>query len=66
MEVLIPDFRGDKDCLDTILNEGPVVLAHNIETVRRLSPKVRDHRANYDQSLEVVRYSASRGFVTKS
>ncbi|MGC8561730.1 MAG: lipoyl synthase [Thermoplasmata archaeon] len=66
VEVLIPDFRGDKDCIDRILKEGPVVLAHNVETVRRLSPVVRDHRANYDQSLEVLRYAATKGFVTKS
>ncbi len=66
VEVLIPDFRGDKDCLDKILMEEPVVLAHNVETVRRLSPTVRDHRASYDQSLEVLRYAGSKGFVTKS
>jgi len=66
VEVLIPDFRGDKGCLDIILEEKPVVVAHNVETVRRLSPKVRDHRANYDQSLEVLKYASSRGFVTKS
>jgi lipoic acid synthetase len=66
VEVLIPDFRGDKECIDRILDEGPVVLAHNVETVRRLSPSVRDHRANYDQSLEVLRYAAMKGFVTKS
>ncbi len=66
VEVLIPDFRGNRDCLETILREEPVVLAHNVETVRRLSPTVRDHRASYDQSLEVLRYAASKGFVTKS
>ena len=66
VEVLIPDFRGDKECMDRILEEGPVVLAHNVETVRRLSPSVRDHRADYDQSLEVLRYAAIKGFVTKS
>jgi lipoic acid synthetase len=66
VEVLIPDFRGDKECIDAIMNEEPVVLAHNVETVRRLSQAVRDHRANYDQSLEVLRYAASKGFVTKS
>ncbi|MEM0133907.1 MAG: lipoyl synthase [Thermoplasmatales archaeon] len=66
VEVLIPDFRGSKDCLDRILEEEPAVLAHNVETVRRLSPSVRDHRANYEQSLEVLRYAASKGFVTKS
>jgi lipoic acid synthetase len=66
VEVLIPDFGGDKECIERILGEGPVVLAHNVETVRRLSPSVRDHRADYDQSLEVLRYAAIKGFVTKS
>ena len=66
VEVLIPDFRGNKECLDIILKEEPVVLAHNVETVRRLSPTVRDHRASYDQSLEVLKYADSKGFVTKS
>lgn len=66
VEVLIPDFRGDRECVDSILDEGPVVLAHNVETVRRLSPTVRDPRADYDQSLGVLDYAASRGFVTKS
>lgn len=66
VEVLIPDFRGDTECLDVILDEHPVVLAHNVETVRRLSPSVRDHRAGYDQSLAVLKYASSKGFVTKS
>lgn len=66
VEVLIPDFRGNKDCLDAIMREEPVVIAHNVETVRRLTPHVRDHRANYDQSLGVLRYISSSGFTTKS
>ena len=66
VEVLTPDFRGNKECIDAILNEAPVVFAHNVETVRRLSSSVRDHRAGYDQSLEVLDYAASKGFVTKS
>lgn len=66
VEVLIPDFRADKGALDAIMNEKPDVIAHNVETVRRLSPSVRDHRANYDQSLEVLSHIFSRGFLTKS
>ena len=56
VEVLIPDFRGEKNLIDLIIKEKPAVLAHNIETVRRLTPAVRDARAGYDQSLEVLRY----------
>lgn len=55
VEVLIPDFRADEKCLKTISDSSPDVIGHNIETVRRLSPKIRDRRADYDQSLEVLR-----------
>ncbi len=54
VEVLIPDFRGDTECLKKVIAAQPDVIAHNIETVRRLQPKVRDRRANYDQSLVVL------------
>lgn len=56
VETLIPDFRGDQACLETISKSSPDVLAHNIETVRRLTPFVRDQRATYDQSLNVLKY----------
>lgn len=55
VEVLIPDFRGDVEAMRTVLGAEPDVLAHNIETVRRLSPMARDRRASYDQSLFVLR-----------
>lgn len=68
VEVLMPDFRGDKACLDRIIASGADVLAHNLETVRRLTPSVRDRRAGYDQSLAVLEHlkKASGGRVTKS
>ncbi len=68
VEVLIPDFRGEQSLLDMIITEDPEVIAHNIETVRRLTPSVRDPRAGYDQSLSVLRYIKSRnpGKTTKS
>ncbi len=66
IEVLIPDFKGNKDQIDNILKANPDIVAHNIETVRRLTPLVRDPRANYDQSLEVLKYIGDRGFITKS
>ena len=55
VEVLTPDFQGDREALKAILAARPDVVAHNIETVRRLSPSVRDRRAGYDQTLEVLR-----------
>lgn len=57
VEVLIPDFKGNERSLRRVLQARPDVLAHNIETVRRLTPVVRDRRANYDQSLLVLRKS---------
>lgn len=54
VEILIPDFRGDLKALETVLAAKPQVLAHNIETVERLQSKVRDPRAGYRQSLEVL------------
>lgn len=68
IEVLIPDFSGRKDLVDLVIGEEPAVLAHNIETVRRLTPRVRDPRAGYDQSLSVLRYIKERNGdqITKS
>lgn len=47
VECLVPDFRGDKKCIETIVNSGLDVFAHNIETVEKLTPHVRDRRARY-------------------
>lgn len=65
MEVLIPDFRGRTDLVDMVINEGPEVVSHNMETVRRLTPTVRSV-ATYDTSLSVIRHIASRGVRSKS
>ena len=56
LETLTPDFKGRKDCLGKIIFAGPDVFAHNIETVERLSLKVRDPRAGYRQSLKVLEF----------
>lgn len=67
VEVLMPDFRGSRDSLDAVVGSGADVLAHNVETVRRLTPSVRDRRAGYDQSLEVLRYlKDASGRITKT
>jgi lipoic acid synthetase len=54
IEVLIPDFQGDKDDLYQVVKVRPKVINHNIETIRRLYPNVRP-MANYDRSLELLR-----------
>jgi lipoyl synthase len=69
VELLIGDLAGREASLRVVLEARPDVLAHNLETVRRLSPGVRDHRAGYDQSLEVLRQAkqlAPGPMVTKS
>ncbi len=55
VEVLIPDFQGDKLAIRRIVDSGADVIAHNVETIERLSKKVRDGRCDYEQSLEVLR-----------
>ena len=59
VESRTPDFRGDTAAVDTVLDAGPDVFAHNVETSRRLTPGVRDPRATYDQSLAVLRHAAA-------
>jgi lipoic acid synthetase len=54
VEVLTPDFQGDAEAVRTVGRAGPDVFANNVETVRRLTPAVRDPRAGYDQTLAVL------------
>lgn len=54
VECLAPDFRGDLECVKTVALSGLDVYAHNIETVEALTPFVRDRRARYRQSLNVL------------
>lgn len=56
VEVLIPDFQGDKAALDRVIASGAEVIAHNVETVERLTQKVRDGRCGYQLSLDVLDY----------
>jgi lipoic acid synthetase len=65
VEVLIPDFCGNWQALDTVLSAGPDVLNHNVETVPRLYQIVRP-QAKFERSLEVLRRAKARGFTTKS
>ncbi len=55
VESLIPDFSGNEKFIKTIVKAKPNVIGHNVETVKRLSPYVRDPRANYKQSLKVLK-----------
>jgi lipoic acid synthetase len=68
IEVLIPDFRGEDDLLRAVVDAGPTVLAHNVETVERLQGEVRDLRAGYEQSLGVLERATEfdSDLVTKS
>jgi lipoic acid synthetase len=69
VELLAGDFNGNHVAIDLILAAGIDVYAHNIETVERLTPRVRDHRASYRQSLEVLRHvkrHADSSVFTKS
>ncbi len=68
VEVLIGDFAGNHEDLQKIIDANPDVIAHNIEVVERLQRKVRDFRANYKQSLDVLAYvkQVSPHIYTKS
>ncbi len=69
VELLIGDLGGEDDSLRPLLESPPDVLAHNLETVRSLSPELRDPRAGYDRSLGVLKAArrlGSPGLVTKS
>ncbi len=55
VEILTPDFRGDRTAIEPLVEAKPDVFAHNIETVERLQKSVRDPRAGYQQSLAVLK-----------
>jgi lipoic acid synthetase len=67
VEVLIPDFKGDPDALRTVLDAGPDILNHNIETVRPVFKRVRSG-GSYDRSLELLARVKRWGYpcLTKS
>jgi lipoic acid synthetase len=66
LEVLTGDFKGDTGSVDTVLDAGPDVFAHNLETVPRLSRQVRV-QASYARSYAVLRHAkARRGAITKT
>lgn len=60
VEVLTSDFSGDLKALDLVLEAKPEIFNHNIETVRRLSPRIR-HKAEYNRTLSVLRHAKEHG-----
>lgn len=68
VEALVPDFGGEPEALRAVAEAGPDVLGHNLETVRRLTPSVRDPRAAYDRSLALLEQARREfpGLLTKS
>lgn len=66
IEILTPDFKGNKNSLDTIIKSHPNVFNHNIETVRKIFKTARP-QGNYDTSLEVLKYiKENSDIITKS
>jgi lipoic acid synthetase len=65
IEVLIPDFNGSGDALETVLAAAPTILNHNLETVPRLYSKVRP-QADVERSLELLSKAHRKNFITKS
>lgn len=68
VEALTPDFAGDFSAIRTVVEAGAHVFAQNLETVRRMTPLVRDGRAGYDQTLTILAKAASTwpGLIVKS
>jgi lipoic acid synthetase len=65
IEALIPDFNGIAENIQKIIDAGPDILSHNIETVERLTPLIRT-KAKYKRSLDVLRYVSGKGKRSKS
>lgn len=65
IEVLIPDFKGNTESIQRIIDAQPNVISHNLETVRRLTREVR-RNSDYDRSLGVIRKVSDAGIRSKS
>ncbi|HNU38283.1 MAG TPA: lipoyl synthase, partial [Macellibacteroides fermentans] len=65
LEVLIPDFQGNLELVDLVIEAAPEIISHNMETVRRLTPQIRS-AAKYDVSLKVLNRIATKGTVAKT
>jgi lipoic acid synthetase len=65
IETLVPDFGGNADQLQMVIESAPDIISHNLETIRRLTPQIRS-AAQYDRSLGVLRQIAASGLRAKS
>ncbi|HLS29127.1 MAG TPA: lipoyl synthase [Opitutales bacterium] len=65
IEVLTPDFQGNTDQLDIVLDAKPDIFNHNVETVKRLQKKVRI-QARWERSVAMLRHAKKRNFITKT
>lgn len=65
IEILVPDFQGREELIDAVIQARPDIMAHNLETVRRLTPEVRS-AATYDRSLDVLRRITASGVTAKT
>ena len=65
IETLIPDFDGNAEYIQRIIDAEPEVISHNLETVKRLTPVIRT-KAKYDRSLGVLNYISENGRIAKS
>ena len=65
VEVLTPDFKGDKSLLKKVFNAKPEIFSHNVECVERISKAVRT-QSDWKRSLNVLRYSSEHGLLTKT
>ena len=65
LETLVGDFKGKKADVETVIQSRPEILAHNVETVRRMHPAVRP-QADYDRSLQVLAWIREAGLVAKT
>ncbi len=68
VEALIPDFKGEKEYWNIIINSKVDVISHNLETTRRLTPLIRDKKASYTTSLNLLKYIKEKSpyIITKS
>jgi lipoic acid synthetase len=65
IEALIPDFDGNVELIQKVIEAGPEVISHNLETIKRITPIVRS-KAKYELSLKVLKYIAGSGVRTKT
>ena len=65
LETLLPDFRCRHNYIQLVIDAGPEVISHNLETVQRLTSRIRSLN-KYETSLDVVRYISSKGSISKS